>query len=156
MNESILVVDDDGNIRKMLSSILEEEGYTVETVENGKQAIKASEKTYFDLALVDIILPDMKGVELLLELKRTQPKMIKIIITGAPTLENAIKAVNRGASGYVLKPFDVEELLSMIRRLLNERAAERFRVYTEKSEMERREEKFSEQFRKEKGSLFSR
>ena len=155
MNESILVIDDDANIRKMLSSILEQEGYTVETVENGKQGIKASENAYFDVSLVDIELPDMKGVELLLELKRRQPKMIKIIITGSPTLENAIKAVNKGANGYVLKPFDVAELLYMIRKLLDERLAEQFRVYTEKSEMEKREEKFSGQFRKEKGSLFS-
>lgn len=156
MNESILVVDDDANVRKMLSSILSDEGYIVEAVENGRQAIKACEKEYFDLALIDIELPDMKGTELLLELKRKQPKMIKIIITGAPTLENAIKAVNKGATGYVLKPFNVEELLSIIRKLLDERAAESFRVYAEKSEMEQRDAKFSEQFRKEKGSLFSR
>jgi len=155
MNESILVVDDDANVRKMLSSILSDEGYIVETVENGRQAIKVCEKEYFDLALIDIELPDMKGTELLIELKNKWPKMIRIIITGSPTLDNAIKALNRGASGYVLKPFNVEELLRMVRKHLDERAAESFRVFAEKSKMEQRDAEFSEQFKKAKGSLFS-
>ncbi|MGA9388271.1 MAG: response regulator, partial [Candidatus Bathyarchaeia archaeon] len=136
MNENILVVDDDAGVRKSLSSILLKEGYSVEAVENGKQAIRASEKEYFDVALVDVELPDMKGTELLLGLKQRQPEMIKIIITGFPSIENAMKAVNEGADGYVLKPFDVPKLLEMIRKHLDERANEHFRAWTEKSEME--------------------
>ena len=156
LNESILIVDDDADVRKTLSSILLDEGYCVETVENGKQAIGALEKAYFDLALVDIELPDMKGTELLLRLKKKQPKMVKIIITGFPSLENAIKAVNEGANGYVLKPFDAEELLKVIRKQLDEKAAEQLRTWIEKSEMKQRNTVFSEQFKKSKGSLFSR
>jgi DNA-binding NtrC family response regulator len=156
LNESILIIDDDTHVRKTLSSILLDEGYCVETVENGKQAIRALEKAYFDLALVDIELPDMKGTELLLRLKEKQPKMAKIIITGFPSLENAIKAVNEGANGYILKPFDAEELLKIIRKQLDEKAAEQLRTWIEKSEMEQRNTVFSEQFKKSKGSLFSR
>ena len=155
MNESILVVDDDAQVRKTLSSILLDEGYLVETVENGKQAIRALEKAYFDLALIDIELPGMKGTELLLRLKEKQPKMVRIIITGFPSLENAVKAVNEGANGYVLKPFDAEELLKMIRKQLDEKAAEQIRTWVAKSEMERKNSIFSEQFKKPKGSLFS-
>jgi DNA-binding NtrC family response regulator len=155
LNESVLIVDDDIGVRKTLSSILLEEGYSVDAVENGKQAIRASEKAYFDVALVDVELPDMKGTELLLGLKQRQPEMIKIIITGFPSIENAMKAVNEGADGYVLKPFDVPKLLEMVRKHLDEKAAEHFRIWTEKSEMEQRGTKFSEQFKKQKGSLFS-
>jgi len=155
LNESVLIVDDDIGVRKTLSSILLEEGYSVDAVENGKQAIRASEKAYFDVALVDVELPDMKGTELLLGLNQRQPEMIKIIITGFPSIENAMKAVNEGADGYILKPFDVPKLLEMIRKHLDEKAAEHFRTWTEKSEMEQRGTKFSEQFKKQKGSLFS-
>ncbi len=91
---SILIVDDDPGIRNMLSSVLNNEGYSVEVVENGKEAIKTCEKYPYDVALIDIELPDIKGTELLNRLKQVQPKMIKIIITGHPSLESAMKAVN--------------------------------------------------------------
>jgi DNA-binding NtrC family response regulator len=152
LNESILVVDDDAGVRKTLSSILSHEGYLVETVENGKQALKATEKDCFDAALIDIELPDMKGIELLLRLKKRQTRMVKIIITGFPSLENAIKAVNEGADAYILKPFDVVELLETIRKHLDEKAVEHFRIWMEMQ----KGTKFSEQFKKPKGSLFSR
>jgi DNA-binding NtrC family response regulator len=124
LNENILVVDDDTEVRKVLSSILSEEGYFVELVENGKQAIRASEKTRFDLALIDIKLPGMEGTELLHRLREKQPHMVKIIITGFPTLENAMETVNEGANGYVLKPFDIPKLLEIIRKHLNRETAE--------------------------------
>jgi len=155
LNESILIIDDDVNVRKTLCSILLNEGYLVETAENGKQAIRELEKAYFDLALIDIELPDIKGTELLLRLKEKQPKMVRIIITGFPSLDNAVKAVNKGANGYVLKPFNAEELLKMIRKQLDERAAEQLRTWIERSDIERKNAIFSEQFKKPKGSFFS-
>jgi DNA-binding NtrC family response regulator len=114
----VLVVDDDAGIRKTLSKILEKEGYLVETVENGQEAIKASNKRFFNVALIDIRLPDMEGTRLLERLKEHEPKMVKIIITGYASLQNAIEAVNKGADGYVLKPFDATELLAMIEKHL--------------------------------------
>jgi DNA-binding NtrC family response regulator len=118
---STLIVDDDQEIRKMLLSILEAEGYLVETAENGKKAIKMCENTPFDVALIDIELPDIKGTELLHRLKNIQPKMVRIIITGHPSVENAAKSVNEKADGYVMKPFNVPELLNMIKNLINEK-----------------------------------
>jgi DNA-binding NtrC family response regulator len=115
---SVLIVDDDAGIRKTLSKILEKEGYLVETVENGQQAIKASNKRFFNVALIDIRLPDIEGTKLLERLKEPEPKMVKIIITGYASLQNAIEAVNKGADGYVLKPFDATELLAMIEKHL--------------------------------------
>lgn len=114
----VLVVDDDARIRKTLSKILEREGYFVEAVETGRQAIKASGDGFFNIALLDIKLSDMEGTELLEKLKVTEPKMVKIIITGYPSLKNAIDAVNKGADGYVLKPFDMGKLLETIRKQL--------------------------------------
>jgi DNA-binding NtrC family response regulator len=120
---SVLVVDDDAAIRKTLSRILEKEGYLVVAVENGRQAIEASDERFFNVALVDVKLPDMEGTELLSRLKDTEPKMVKIIITGFPSLKNAVDAVNRGADGYVLKPFDVGQLLAMIKKHLRRQKA---------------------------------
>ena len=110
----ILIIDDDAGIRKTLSKILEREGYVVKGVENGKQAIEASKEEFFNVALIDIRLPDIEGTKLLDKLKETEPKMVKIIVTGFPSLQNATDAVNEGADGYILKPFDVKELLTMI------------------------------------------
>jgi len=110
----ILIIDDDAGIRKTLSKILDREGYFVRDVENGQQAIAASKERFFNVALIDIRLPDIEGTKLLDKLEETEPKMVKIIVTGFPSLQNAIEAVNQGADGYILKPFDVKELLKMI------------------------------------------
>jgi DNA-binding NtrC family response regulator len=128
---SILIVDDDTGVRLMLSSVLNDEGYFVEAVENGKQAIKACEKSAFDVALIDIELPDIKGTELLDRLGKLRPRMIRIIITGHPSLESAMKAVNERADGYVLKPFEMSELLAMIKKLLIEKTMEYLRISAE-------------------------
>jgi len=77
------------------------------------------------LALIDIRLPDMEGIELLTKLRDTKPKMRKIIVTGYPTLQNAVAAVNKSADGYVLKPFDVENILLTIKEQLKKQAEER-------------------------------
>ena len=74
-------MDDDASVRRMLTSILEDDGYSVEAVDNGRQALKTCERLPFDVALVDINLPDVKGTALLHELKRMQPRMVKIIVT---------------------------------------------------------------------------
>jgi DNA-binding NtrC family response regulator len=128
---NILIVDDDAGVRNMLSSVLYDGGYLIEGVENGKEAIKACEESFLDVALIGIELPDMKGTELLNRLKKLQPKMIMIIITGHPSIEGAMKAVNEKADGYVLKPFEVTGLLKMIARLLTERTNEYLRISTE-------------------------
>ena len=115
---SVLVVDDDAVIRKTLSQILKTEGYSVLTAETGKQAIAASKKRFFNVALIDVRLQDMEGTALIDKLKKTEPKMIRIIITGYPSMDNAIEAVNRNADGYILKPIDVQKLLAMVERQL--------------------------------------
>jgi two-component system response regulator PilR (NtrC family) len=123
----ILVIDDDENIRKVLETILEDEGYIVETAETAKKGIEKSEKEFYNLALIDVRLPDMEGIELLSKLRSTKPKMRKIIVTGYPTLQNAVAAVNKGADAYVMKPFEVEKILQTIReQLKNQEEEKRF------------------------------
>jgi DNA-binding NtrC family response regulator len=121
----ILVIDDDENIRKVLATILEDEGYIVETAETAKKGIEKSEKTFCNLALIDIRLPDMEGIDLLLKLRSTKPKMRKIIVTGYPTLQNAVAAVNKGADAYVMKPFEVDKILQTIREQLKKQEEEK-------------------------------
>jgi len=114
----ILVVDDEEGIRKSIKAVLEEEGCLVDTAENGQEAIARSKTTFYNLALIDIRLPDMEGVELLTSMAQTTPKMAKIIVTGYPSLDNAIQAVNTGVDGYIVKPFTMEHLLSKIKEQL--------------------------------------
>jgi len=124
-NATILVVDDDKSIRKTLVAILEEEGYTVDTAENAEEAIKKSNARFYNVALVDIRLPDMEGTKLLNAMKETTPKMVKIIVTGYPSLRNAVEAVNNGADAYVLKPVDAENLLKTIKDQLEKQGEAR-------------------------------
>ncbi len=126
-----LIVDDNQEIRKTLSFILENEGYSVYTVENGKKAIDLCKKTPFDVALIDVNLPDVKGTDLLHILKEIQPKMIKIIITGQPSIENAAISVNEKADGYIIKPFEPKKLVEIIEKLIKEKQNEYFHMFNE-------------------------
>jgi DNA-binding NtrC family response regulator len=121
----ILIIDDDENIRKVLTTILEDEGYDVESVDTAKKAIERTRRKFYNLALIDIRLPDMEGIELLTKMKNATPKIRKIIITGYPTLQNAVEAVNRGADAYIMKPFDMEKVLEEIKDQLKKQQNEK-------------------------------
>jgi DNA-binding NtrC family response regulator len=124
-NARILVVDDDENIRKVEVAILEDQSYTVESVGTAKEAIEKSRRKFYNVALIDIRLPDMEGIELLTRFRETTPKIRKIIVTGYPTLQNAVDAVNKGADAYIVKPFDVEKVLKTIQQQLSKQEEER-------------------------------
>jgi DNA-binding NtrC family response regulator len=102
------------SITKVLSVALEDEGYVVDTAENAREATRKSKSHFYNLALIDIRLPEMEGTRLLSKMKETVPKMVKIIVTGYPGLQNAIDAVNLGADAYVVKPFKMEDLLKTV------------------------------------------
>jgi len=114
----ILIVDDDHEILKTFSAVLRGAGYVVDTAENGRSAIEKCNADFYNLALIDIRLPDTEGTQLLTAIKETTPKMVKIIVTGYPSLQNAVEAVNKSADGYMIKPAQTEELLEMIREHL--------------------------------------
>jgi len=123
---SILIVDDNEGILETLSAILEEKGYDTDTAKNGREAIEKSKTNFYNLALLDIKLPDIEGTKLLTKMKETKPKMVKIMITGYASLENAVEALNLGADAYVMKPVDPENLLRVINEKLKaQREAEK-------------------------------
>jgi CheY-like chemotaxis protein/predicted transcriptional regulator len=115
---SVLLVDDDETIRKALTRTLSKEGFNVDSATNGKHALEKSQLAHYDVALVDIRLPDMDGIILLRMLKDESPEIKVIIITGYPSLENAINAVDAGAAAYITKPFKPADLLAKIREKL--------------------------------------
>ena len=118
----ILIVEDDDNIRETLSRILEQEGYEVDAAKNGQEAIQKSKAKFFNLALLDIKLPDVECTKLLTAINETLPKMIKIMLTGYPALENAVEALNQGADAYIIKPVKPEKLLALIKEKLEKQS----------------------------------
>jgi len=120
----ILVIDDEESIRRTFSIALQRAGYKVDAAENGKQAIEKATATFYNLALIDIRLPDIEGTELLTTLKETTPKMVKIVITGYPALPNAIAAINKGVDAYLVKPVNIDELLRLVKKHLDKQKHE--------------------------------
>ena len=114
----IIVVDDDENIRNTMKTILEDEGYIVDLAATGSEAIQKTQKTAYNIALLDIRLPDMEGVELLKLIKDTVPRTRKIMVTGYPSMQNAISALNKNADAYLIKPIDIEILLKTVKEQL--------------------------------------
>ena len=121
----ILVVDDDEGIRKVITTALNDEFYITDTASNGKEAIEKSKTTLYNLAIIDIHLPDMEGTQLLSELKDTTPKMRKIIVTGYPEVQNAIAAVKKEANDYITKPVNIDVLISSIKEQLRKQQEEK-------------------------------
>jgi DNA-binding NtrC family response regulator len=117
-NIRILIVDDDENIRKTMQTILEDEGYIVDLATTGNEAIELTQETTYNIALLDIRLPDIEGVELLKLIKDNVPKTRKIMVTGYPSMQNAISALNKNADAYLIKPVGVEKLLSIVKEQL--------------------------------------
>ena len=113
----ILVVDDEEIIRDSISYILDSEGYEVDKAENGKIAYEKIKEKHFDLVITDIEMPAMKGTELLEKIKTLDPQTAVIIITAFGSLDTAITALRNGASDYILKPVEFDELLIKVKRL---------------------------------------
>ena len=116
--KTILVVDDDKSILRTFTRILQKNGYEIDSAETGKEAIEKADSRHYDLALVDIRLPDMDGTDLLAKIKEQLRNTIKIMITGFPSLESGVKALDEGADAYLVKPVKPEELLMLIKEKL--------------------------------------
>ena len=119
--KNILLVDDDESILRILTRILQKQGYNVHTAETGREAEDMMNSQSFDLALIDVKLPDTDGVDLLQKTQATRPNMIKIILTGFASMDNGIKALNAGADAYLVKPVEPTELLKIIKEKFDER-----------------------------------
>jgi two-component system nitrogen regulation response regulator GlnG len=117
----ILVVEDEESHRTVLKKAFEDEGYWVQTVQDGRLAQTAMKENDFDVCLIDINLPEVDGLTLLKEAKASGSTAAIIIVTGRNTMNNAIEAMKNGAFEYVTKPWDLEEISLLVQRALENR-----------------------------------
>ena len=120
----ILVIDDDADLRESITMLLNRAGFIVDAVENGQEAIEKSKLNFYNVALIDIVLPDINGIDLLKKLKDINPSIRNIIITGFASLDNAVKALNLGADSYLIKPIAPETLLSTTQKQIKDQEDE--------------------------------
>src|SRR3954468_16142636 len=121
---SILIIDDEAAIRESLETLLDLEGYAIESAESGEEGLARLAARPFDLVLLDFALPDMNGLEVLAEIRDADPKLAVIMITAYGTVENAVRAVQAGATNFIQKPWDNEKLLADVRAAVGRRRAE--------------------------------
>src|SRR3954464_16045688 len=121
---SILIIDDEAAIRESLETLLDLEGYSIESAENGEEGLARLSARPFDLVLLDFALPDMNGLEVLAEIRDRDPQLAVIMITAYGTVENAVRAVQAGATNFIQKPWDNEKLLADVRAAVARRRAE--------------------------------
>ena len=115
---SILIVDDDEGIRKSLALIVKSKKYGVGMAGTGQEALEKARSEDINVALVDLKLPDMEGVNLIAPLKELHPELAVIMITGFASVETAIQALNKGASAYITKPLNMDELCAKVEEAL--------------------------------------
>ena len=118
---SILVIDDEEVMRDVLGTVLAQAGYRVTVAESGAQGIAIARKQGFDAAVVDVMMPDMGGIEVLEELKKHDPDLVVLMITAFASVETALLAMKKGAFDYVTKPFKNEEVLHILNNGLHQR-----------------------------------
>ena len=128
--KKLLVVDDDSEMLEELKEIFEARDINVSTFEDGKTSLAFAAKNDYDVAVIDVKLPDTSGIELIGELKKLHPDSYYIVMTAYPSLENIIKALRFKVIDYLTKPFDIEELISFVEK-----------GFSKKEEDKRRKEK---------------
>lgn len=122
--KKVLIVDDEKHICEMLSEFFSENGFGVETSFTGKKALEKIEKKGFSVMLLDIKMPDVDGIEILKKVKKIDPDLPVIMMTGNISANSAIKSMRYGAYDYITKPFDLEEAFSAVRRGWEKRTLE--------------------------------
>jgi two-component system response regulator AtoC len=118
---AILVADDDPVAVELLAEVLTGEGYAVRTAAGGKECLALAEDTPFDLAIVDLRMPDLGGLQVIRRLASIRPGMPVLILTAFATIDTAIEAIREGAHDYLSKPFRMEQLTMVVRRTLESR-----------------------------------
>lgn len=122
MGTKILVVDDDEEVRAVLFRTLSEVGgFSVEVAGTAEEALQKIESATFDLVLVDFKLPEMDGLQLITEIVNSKPEILIVMMTGRASIDSAVEAMKRGASDYLTKPIDLDEMFVRLRRVLEEK-----------------------------------
>jgi DNA-binding NtrC family response regulator len=115
-NRTLLIADDEANIRRVLEAIFKKDGYNVLVAENGLHALELAGKNKIDVLITDLIMPDMNGVELLQKIKERHPQLIAVMITAYATIKTCVDAMRYGAADYITKPFDMNEIRAVVKR----------------------------------------
>src|SRR5579864_2063139 len=121
---SVLIIDDEAEIRESLETLLELEGFEVESAAGGEDGLLRLGERAFDLVLLDLALPGRDGMEILAEIHAHDSRLPVIMITAYGTVENAVRAMQSGAANFVQKPWDNEKLLADVRAAIGWRRAE--------------------------------
>jgi DNA-binding NtrC family response regulator len=121
---SVLIIDDEASIRESLQTLLELEGFTVQTASSGEEGLAKLAEQPMDLVLLDFALPDRNGLEILHDIRDRDPELGVIMITAYGTVENAVAAMQAGATNFIQKPWDNEKLLADVRAVVGRRRAE--------------------------------
>lgn len=138
----ILIIDDDEDTLRGLGILLGKKGYVVETAGSARKALEKLKKKFFNVTLLDIMLPDLEGTKLIGLFKAMHPEMAVIMITGNASLDNAMESLNNGASNYIIKPLDIGELLMMIKKALEkQRQRTEMRIQLEELRQKRKKQK---------------
>ncbi|HYL93633.1 MAG TPA: sigma-54 dependent transcriptional regulator, partial [Alphaproteobacteria bacterium] len=121
---SILIIDDETAIRESLETLLEFEGYSVDSAPTGELGLAKLGDRPYDLVLLDFALPDRNGLEVLASIRERDPQLAVIMITAYGTVDNAVRAMQGGATNFIQKPWDNEKLLADVRAAVARRRAE--------------------------------
>src|SRR6184192_175957 len=121
---TVLIIDDEAAIRESLETLLELEGYAVESASSGEEGLARLGDGSFDLVLLDLALPDRNGIDLLAEIHAHDPHLSVVMITAYGTVENAVRAMQAGAANFIQKPWDNEKLLADVRAAIARRRVE--------------------------------
>ena len=120
----VLIVDDEPMIRQLLTDVLGDEGYTVETVASGEDAVLKLRDTRFDYVITDLMMPGMSGLQVLETVKQLDPETEVVVMTGYASLNTAVECMKLGAADYLNKPVNIDEIRLLLRRLVEKKALE--------------------------------
>ncbi|PKN78032.1 MAG: response regulator [Candidatus Cloacimonetes bacterium HGW-Cloacimonetes-1] len=118
MNSRLLLVDDDRLLREVIGEYLTAKGFTVDLAESAEEAMTIFEHGKYSLALIDLVMPGINGLQLMESILEVDQDIFCLIMTGYPTIDSAYKAMVNGVSDYVIKPFQLSELLEIIQKYI--------------------------------------
>lgn len=115
---TVLVVDDEPNLRRVLGAVLTRDGYQVLVANGGREAVRLAKEQTIDLLVTDFLMPDMSGLEVLAAVRKEHPQVRALLISGHGTVRSAVDAMRLGAFDFLTKPFDVEQVRATVKRAL--------------------------------------